>query len=144
MWCIDYVRAHDRLPRDLRDALAREGANVFTTELLAEAVPRVDALEGELVLFVEPPSFGARIVNQYALFSVVSPAELQLDAWIGRHPDLVRKVVVPAQLKWEVRDKLDQANMTERVLFPGLDGISHWLARSYAPRPDLHNKRFYA
>jgi hypothetical protein len=145
VWCIDYVRAHERLPRHLRDALEREGANVFTTELLAEAAPRVDALEGELVLFVEPPSFDARIVNQYALFSVVSPAELQLDEWTGRHRDLVRRIVVPAELKWEVRDKLDQANVTERVLFPGLDGISRWLARYYAPRQaDLHNKRFYA
>jgi hypothetical protein len=145
VWCIDYVRAHERLPQDLRDALEREGANVFTTELLAEASPRVDALEGELVLFVEPPSFDARIVNQYALFSVVSPAELSLEEWIEGHSDLARKVVLPAELKREVRDKLDQANVTERVLFPGLDGISRWLARYYAPRrAHLHNKRFYA
>jgi hypothetical protein len=89
---------------------------------------------GELVLWVEPPSFDARIVNQYALFSVVSPARLRLEEWLGRHDDLARRIVVPADLKWEVRDKLDQANVTERVLFPGLDGLSQWLARYYAPR----------
>ena len=49
-------------------------------------------------------------------------------------PELVRRIVIPAELQWEVRDKLDQANVTERVLFPGLDGLSTWLTRHYRPR----------
>ena len=47
-----------------------------------------------------------------------------MDDWLERHPDLARRIVIPAELKWEVRDKLDQANITERVLFPGLDGLA--------------------
>jgi len=49
------------------------------------------------------------------------------------HPELHRRITLPATLKWEVRDKLDQANINERVLFPGLDGLSRWLARYYTP-----------
>ncbi|HET7568287.1 MAG TPA: FRG domain-containing protein [Gaiellaceae bacterium] len=139
VWCVDYVRAHELLPERLRSALESEGANVFTTELLAQAAPSLRDLagceeDGPFALFVEPPSFDARIVNQYALFAVVSQPERGLDAWAEAHPQLVTRVVVPAELKWEVRDKLDQANVTERVLFPGLDGVSRWLARYYRPR----------
>ena len=55
------------------------------------------------------------------------------EVWIKAHPDLCRRVIVPAGLKWEIRDKLDQANVNERVLFPGLDGLSRWLTRYYTP-----------
>ena len=87
------------------------------------------------VLFMEPPSIDDRIVNQFALFSVLSDATMSMDAWLALHPKLPRRVVVPASLKWEVRDRLDQANITERVLFPGLDGLSKWLKRHYSPGP---------
>ena len=61
-------------------------------------------------------------------------AEVRLDRWLETKPDLVHRIVLPAELKWEVRDKLDQANVTERVLFPGLDGIAAWLTRHYSRR----------
>jgi hypothetical protein len=75
-----------------------------------------------------------RIVNQYALFSMMSNPATDLDQWLTDHPELYRRIIIPHSLKWEVRDKLDQANITERVLFPGLDGLSRWLKRHYSPR----------
>ncbi len=83
---------------------------------------------------MEPPSIEDRIVNQYALFSFMSDPGCCLEEWLYKHPDLVRQVIIPASVKWEVRDKLDQANITERVLFPGLDGLSRWLKRQYSPK----------
>jgi FRG domain-containing protein len=137
VWCLDYVRAKELLPDSLRDVLEHEGANVFTPELLERAAAglrELDALGDEpFCLFLEPPSLDERIVNQYALFSLLSDPTARLDDWLEGHVDLVRRLVIPAELKWEIRDKLDQANITERVLFPGLDGLSAWLARYYRP-----------
>jgi hypothetical protein len=138
IWCVDYVRAHQLLPPALKSLLEEEGSNTFTVQLLARGTDRLeefDALaEQGFVVFFEPPSLDDRIVNQYALFSVISDPRRDLDDWLMRHPHLFKRVIIPAGLKWEVRDKLDQANVTERVLFPGVDGLCAWLRRHYSPR----------
>jgi hypothetical protein len=137
VWMVDYVRAHQEAPRNLRRCLESEGANVFTTEMLgsvADDLSEFDRVGENFVVFVEPPSFDERIVNQYALFSLMAGVDSSLDKLLEAHPEFVHRIVIPAELKWEIRDKLDQANITERVLFPGLDGLSRWVARYYAPR----------
>ena len=83
------------------------------------------------VVFIEPPSLDARMLNQFALFSLMPGPGSELGAWLDAHPALWRRIVVPAEAKWEIRDKLDQANINERTLFPGLDGLSRWLERYY-------------
>jgi hypothetical protein len=138
IWAVNYLKAHQLLPDRLRDKLDDEGANVFTVEMLSETVDSLAefdrAIDRDCVIFFEPPSIDDRIVNQFAFFSVMSDPQRVLNRWLERHPDLWRRIVIPAGLKWEVRDKLDQANITERVLFPGLDGLGNWLARHYSPR----------
>lgn len=138
IWMIHYEAAHRILPQELRRELMREGANTYTAEMLARAAPSLaqfDSVGDALMLLMfEPPSMNDRIVNQYALFSVMSSPEALVEDWAERHQELCRKIVVPAELKWEIRDKLDQSNITERVLFPGLDGLTAWLRRHYSPR----------
>lgn len=139
IWCVDYTQAHKLLPQKLRKILRDEQADVFTTEMLARGAPtlsRFDKLAGkdEFTLFFEPPSLNDRLVIQFALVSVMSSPTARLDRWLARHSKLARKIIIPAALKWEIRDKLDQSNITERVLFPGLDGLSRWLRRYYSPR----------
>jgi hypothetical protein len=136
VWCINYEEAHDLLPARIKAALNKEGANSFTAGLLARTVTSLEELdhmsETPFLLFFEPPSMDDRIVNQFALFSVMSSPDTGLDTWFERYPGLCRKIIVPAAIKWEIRDKLDQCNVTERVLFPGLDGLSRWLHRHYS------------
>lgn len=139
IWCVDYKKAHEHLPTRLIDTLHREGADVFTVDLLSD-IDSLGAFDGlaehEFALFFEPPSIDDRIVNQYALFSVISDPGVGVDDWLAQHPDCYRKVIIPHEIKWEIRDKLDQANINERVLFPGLDGLSRWLRRQYTPLSD--------
>ena len=80
-------------------------------------------------------------MNQFALFSLMSSPEATLNDWLARHPSLAQHIVIPARLKWEIRDKLDQANINERVLFPGLDGLSAWLTRYYWQKPNTSPPR---
>jgi hypothetical protein len=140
LWIVDYSRVHGLLPAHVRQPIEREGAHIFTVEMLSEPVPSLrdlDNLAGsteDFALFFEPPSLDDRIVNQFAYFSVLTRADLAMDDWLALHPALWTKIVIPKELKWEVRDKLDQSNVTERVLFPGLDGLSQWLKRHYTPR----------
>lgn len=138
IWCLDHAAINAFLPPSLLEALEQERANVFTAEMLdaaARTLADFDALAPDpFVAFLEPPSLDERIVNQFALFSLMSSPVARLDAWLYDHPTLCRRVILPAALKAEVRDKLDQANVTERVLFPGLDGLSAWLKRYYQPK----------
>jgi hypothetical protein len=138
VWCIDYDATNRLLPAPLRKLLEEEGSSVFTAEMLERVAPSLHQFDGlseeEFVIFLEPPSFDDRIVNQFAFFSLTSHSDIALEEWLETRPDVYRRIVVPAELKWEVRDKLDQANITERVLFPGLDGLSLWLKRYYYRR----------
>ncbi|MGH3113012.1 MAG: FRG domain-containing protein [Gaiellaceae bacterium] len=138
IWCVDYVETNKALPDRLQAILREEGSNVFTAEMLgrvASSLREFDGLSSDpFVVFFEPPSFDDRLVNQFALFSLMSSPRAALRPWLERRPHLGRRIVIPHSLKWEVRDKLDQANITERVLYPGLDGLSRWLKRYYGPR----------
>ena len=137
VWCVDFVRAHQRLPQRLRAVLDEEGSDTFTVEMLNDfpTLRDFDALSREpFLMFLEPPALDARILNQAALFSLMPSPSASLHAWLEAHSALSRQVIVPAELKWEVRDKLDQANVSERMLFPGLDGLSRSLERYYLPR----------
>jgi FRG domain len=140
---VDYHAAAQTLPNRLRSILSETGSHVFTAELLRQYAPTLKEFDRQnasdaFVLFFEPPSLDERITNQFAVFSLMSNARLGFDSWLADVPAIGRKLILKRSLKWEVRDKLDQANVTERVLFPGLDGLSRWLGRHYVNPDGVH------
>ncbi|MEA4908458.1 MAG: FRG domain-containing protein [Anaerolineaceae bacterium] len=141
IWAVNHTLAHRLLPQPFQVELKRVGADYFTVEILSHLVESLQVLDTlappDFVLFFEPPSIDDRIVNQFALFSVMPNPRAILDEWLENYPQMWHKIIIPAGLKWEVRDKLDQANITERVLFPGLDGLSRWQKRYYTPRQGI-------
>jgi hypothetical protein len=108
---------HDCAPRH-----AKPGSRISSLEMF-------DATQLKCA-FLEPPSIDARLVHQQGLFSVLSP-DADLEALLLSHPGCARKIIVPSWLKREVRDKLDAIGVSERTLFPGLDGLCTWLRRYY-------------
>ncbi len=137
VWLVKIPECHALLPESLKMVQRAEGANLFTIDMLEKVATRLaefDRIVDEVkVVFFEPPSIDARIVNQFALFSVMSDPAAVFSDWLRAYPHAYRRIIVPHGLKWEVRDKLDQANITERVIFPGLDGLASWLTRQYSP-----------
>jgi hypothetical protein len=136
IWKVDFVKVNQLVPSPFSNHLMEEKCNAFTLEMLEKIVSLSDfdrLFDQNQVLFFEPPSLDERIVNQFALFSVMTSPTVILDDWLLQHPDLYRRIIIPQELKLEIRDKLDQANITERVLFPGLDGLAKWLKRHYKP-----------
>lgn len=136
VWCVDFARVNKLLPRALRQMLEAEQSEALTVEMLQrfDTLQAFDRLgRSPFVVFVEPPTVHPRLAAQHALFSLMPHPTARLDRWLLRHPDVCRRVVIPAALKWEIRDKLDQANINERVLHGGLDGLARWLGRYYRP-----------
>ncbi|MCT4623243.1 MAG: FRG domain-containing protein [Schleiferiaceae bacterium] len=138
IWALNYVNLNKYLPDKLKIVIEKERSNTFTAEMLLDACSTIDDLEklsnDPYLLFLEPPSLDDRIVNQYALFSLMSNPVTQLQDWLPKDKFYYFKIIIPKELKWEFRDKLDQANITERVLKPGLDGLSQWLKRHYSSK----------
>ncbi|MDP8203448.1 MAG: FRG domain-containing protein [Candidatus Tenebribacter mawsonii] len=138
IWAVDYIAVNKFVPETLKNELQSEGANVFTSKMLVKHLNSLNDFttlsKEDFTLFIEPPSIDDRFINQFAFFSISSNPQLAMDEWLLKHPDIWMKIIIPKTLKWEIRDKLDQANITERVLFPGLDGLSQWLKRQYSPK----------
>ena len=93
-------------------------------------------MNGEAMVIVEPPSIDQRIINQYSFFSIIPSNMASVEGFLRERTEKTVKYIIRKEIKWQIRDLLDQLNISERIVYPGLDGLSKWLARHYYVREE--------
>ncbi len=135
VWRFDMKEANGNLPPKYADALKKDGAFVFSVDSLTRVVDSLEEYDADMgdcaFVNIEPPSVDPRIINQYSFFSVIPSGMTDIEGFLDRHTKKTVRYIIKKELRWTVRDLLDQYNINERVIYPGLDGLSKSLARHY-------------
>jgi hypothetical protein len=142
VWKIDINEIHALLPEKYMAMLDEENAGIFTVEMLQKIVDNTEQYDEDMkdqaMVVIEPPSIDPRIINQYSYFSIIPSGMKDIEEFLNTYTQNSVKYVIKKELRWRLRDMLDQLNINERIVYPGLDGLSQWLARHYyvKPRPE--------
>ncbi len=135
VWRIDIKELHSMIPERYKRALAANRTSIFTVNMLNDVVSNLDQYDDDMLdkamVVVEPPSIDPRIVNQYSFFVIVPDAVNDIEGFLDKYTENTVCYVIDKALRWRVRDMLDQQNISERIIYSGLDGLSKWLGRHY-------------
>ncbi|MBQ6590325.1 MAG: FRG domain-containing protein [Lachnospiraceae bacterium] len=138
VWRIDIHELHDMLPEKYRDIIRKYNTTVFSVNMLREVCDSLEQydrdMEDRSMVIIEPPSLDPRIINQYSFFSIIPDAMEDIVGFLNRETERTCRYIIRKSLRWHIRDMLDHQNITERIVYPGLDGLSHWLGRHYFVR----------
>ncbi|MBO7406889.1 MAG: FRG domain-containing protein [Clostridia bacterium] len=135
VWRIDMRDVNRNLPEKYRRALEENHAFVFSVDSLMQVADNLDTYDADMgagaMASIEPPSVDQRIINQYSFFSIVPNGMTDIEDFLDKCTTRTVRFVIRKEIRWDVRDLLDQLNINERILYPGLDGLSKSLARHY-------------
>ncbi len=135
VWRIDMQEQISHLPERYRLAVGREQITLFSVDMLQKITDSLDQYDEDMgdhsMVIIEPPSSSGRIVAQYSFFSIIPMGMPDIERFLDERTERTVKYIIDRGLRWRVRDMLDQLNMSERLLYPGLDGLSKWIARHY-------------
>ena len=135
VWRIDMNEQIDHLPEKYRVAIGREQTTLFSVEMLTKITDSLYQYDEDMgdrsMVIIEPPSTNDRIIMQYSFFSVIPMGMTDIEGFLNAYTRNTVKYVIDRQLRWRVRDMLDSLNISERLLYPGLEGLSKWIARHY-------------
>lgn len=135
VWKIDVSELNRLLPPAYQEVLEQEKAYFFTIDMLNGLAQNTAAYDRDMgnksMVLLEPPSIDQRIINQYSYFSVMPLGMDSPEEFLNTHTENTVCYIIPKNMKWRLRDMLDQMNINERIAFPGLDGLSDWIKRHY-------------
>ncbi len=135
IWRFDAKEVNALLPEKYRNRLKEKKTFIFSIRELSDTVSTIaeydEDMAGKGFVTVEPPSIDQRIVNQYSFFTIVPQGISHLEDFLDANTKNTVKYIISKELRWDLRDILDQWNINERLIYPGKDGIARWLARHY-------------
>lgn len=138
LWRIDIEELNALLPNTYQNILNNENAFLFTVDMINNLTKNLDDydvdMKSDSMVLIEPPSIDARIINQYSYFSIIPKNMTNIEEFLNSRTNNTVKYIIDKDLRWRVRDMLDQMNINERIMYPGLDGLSTWLKRHYYVR----------
>ncbi|MCR5734134.1 MAG: FRG domain-containing protein [Lachnospiraceae bacterium] len=136
VWRMDMAEMLLYLPDNYREEVNKKQSTIFSVDLLRKLTNNslsqydIDMQDNAMVI-IEPPSMDERIVNQYSFFSVIPMGITDIEDFLDKKTEKTVKYVIDKSLRWRIRDMLDQMNISERIVYPGLSGLSKWIARHY-------------
>lgn len=140
VWKIDIPDVKKQLPAKYRRVLDDANSSVYTVDQLDQITEgSLDRYDNDMgtsgMVILEPPSMDQRVANQYSFFSVVPAGMKDIDSFLEKTESTV-KYVISKDIRWHLRDALDQMNINERMIYPGLDGIAKVEGRHYYVRDE--------
>ena len=74
--------------------------------------------------------------SQFSFFSVIPSDMDDIEEFLWKYTNNTVRFIIKKELRWQARDLLDHLNISERIIYPGLDGLSRWLERHYYVKED--------
>lgn len=134
IWRIDAKEINQHLPEKYIKGM-KSGAVVFSLKDLENVVSGIEQYDldmgKEAFVTLDPPSIDERIVNQFSYFTIMPKGIDKLEDYLEKKTKNTKKYIIKSSLRWDIRDTLDQWNINDRTVYPGIDGIAKWLKRYY-------------
>ena len=135
VWAIDITEMNTLLPAKYQKVLNDERAYLFTIDMLDRVAKDLTTYDNDMgedgIVLLEPPSIDQRIINQYSYFSIIPSRVEDIEQFLDEKTTRTVKYILDKEIRWQIRDMLDQCNVNERTIYPGLDGLASWIKRHY-------------